>query len=180
VITRSRLAIFVVAAGWVLVSLLPWWRLRIAYSDQSGTGTKIFSADVWHASTPAALAVVVAAVVSIVLVAARGQRPRTPQQRGTGLVIAGLPVFLLGWAAWSIVRLTMAPKEYTTSLVREPITHDVNPFDGVHVVHDRLQIQTLPGYGEGPAWGLYVGVALVLVVTAWAAVRLLKSPKSGS
>jgi hypothetical protein len=55
VITRSKL-VGVVVAGWVLVSLLPWWQLRVEYADQSGTGTRTYSADVWRASTPAALA----------------------------------------------------------------------------------------------------------------------------
>ena len=177
VITRSKLA-GVVVAGWVLVSLLPWWQLRVAYADQSGTGTKTISADVWRASTPAALAVIVAAVVSVVMVATRGDAPRTLKQRGTSLVIACLPVVLLGWTAWSIGRLTAAPHEYSATLTFGEATAvgDLG-MDDYHVLHDRLEIETLSGYAEGPAWGLYVGVTLVLTVTAWAATRALKSPK---
>jgi hypothetical protein len=170
VITRGRLAVLVVATGWALVSLLPWWQRRVEFSGPSGSGTDVYSADVWRASTPAALAVVAAAVLSIVLVANRGRLRLTRDQRGTGLVMAFVPVFLLGWAAWSIVRLTSAPKRYVLRAM--PIT-DAQPFDGYDIVRDSLQV----GNGEGPAWGLYVGVALVLVVTAWTSVRLLQSPK---
>jgi hypothetical protein len=176
VITRSKLALLVVAAGWVLVSLLPWWQRRVAFSDQWGTETRILSADAWRASTPAALALLIAAVVSMVLTATRGHPPQTPEQRGTGLFIAYVPVVLLGWVAWSIGRLTMAPHEYVTTLTGTPVTADVVVPD-YRVVRDRLEILTFPGYGEGPAWGLYVDVALVLAVTAWATVRLLRSPK---
>jgi hypothetical protein len=174
VITRSRLAGIVVAVGWVLVSLLPWWQLRVEFSDQSESGEKVFSSDVWRASTPAALAVVLAAVVSVVLVATRGHVPQTREQRGTGLIIAGLAVVLLGWAAWSISRLTPAPPEngdFVMTFV------DELPSEDFHVVRDGLAVMTLPGYAEGPAWGLYVGVVLVLVATAWATVRLLRPPK---
>ena len=155
--------------------MLPWWQLRVAASDESGDGTWVFSADVWRASTPAALAVVAAAVVSVVLVTTRGH---APQQRGAGLVIACIPVVLLGWTAWSIGRLTAAPHEYSmtvTTLSPEAVGDMVLP--DFHIVHDGLEIRPGPGYAEGPAWGLYVSVALVLAVTAWAAVRLLRPPK---
>jgi hypothetical protein len=175
VITRSRLACIAVAACWVLLSLLPWWQLRGAYSDASGTETtRIFSADVWRSSTPAALAVVIAAIVSVVLVATRGHPPQTPEQRGTGLVIVYLPVALLGWAAWSIGRLTAAPHRVIATW-HELTPADLTPPDP-HVVRDSLEILTYPGHAEGPAWGLYVGVALVLAVTAWATVQLLRPP----
>jgi hypothetical protein len=91
VITRNRLAVIVVAAGWLLVSLLPWWQLRVAFSDQPGSGTRTFSADVWRASTPAALAAAAVAVMSVVLVATRGHQPQTQVQRGTGLFVAVPP-----------------------------------------------------------------------------------------
>jgi hypothetical protein len=173
VITRSRLPGILVAAGWLLVSLLPWWQLRVAFDDESGSRARIFSADVWQASTPAALAVVVTAVASVVLVTTRGHTPQTPEQRGTGLFIACLPVVLLGWAAWSIGRLTAEPEVY-----RWVITcGDDLPSDDYHVAHDELEILTLPGYAEGPAWGLYVGVALVLAVTVWTTLRLRMPPK---
>jgi hypothetical protein len=172
VITRNRLA-GIVAAGWLLVSLLPWWQLRVEFFDKSGTETRTFSADVWRASTPAALAVVVAALGSVVLVTTRDHPPQTPEQRGTGLFIACLPVLLLGWAAWSIGRLTLAPHEYYATV---RFGDDLPPVD-FHVVHDGLEIRTFPGSGEGPAWGLYLGVALVLAVTAWATVRVLSLPK---
>jgi hypothetical protein len=168
----------IVAAGWVLVSLLPWWQLRVAFSDQSGSGEKVFSSDVWRASTPAALALVLAAVVSVVLVATRGQMPQTQtqtrRQRGMGLIIAWLPVVLLGWAACSISRITPAPLESTLSVMAFV---DAPPSVDYHVVRDGLAVMTLPGYAEGPAWGSYVGVVLVLVATAWATVRLLRPPK---
>jgi hypothetical protein len=175
VITRNKRAATIVAVGWVLVSLLPWWQLRVAFSDWSGSGTEVFSVDVWRASTPAALAVVLAAVVSVVLVATRGQLPQTRGQRGMGLIIAWLPVVLLGWAAWSISRLTAGPPVYGSSIME--LDDDVPLSDDFHVVHDGLAILTLPGYAQGPAWGLYVGVVLVLVATASATVRLLRPAK---
>jgi hypothetical protein len=162
----------IAAAGWVLVSLLPWWQLRVAFSD--GLGTRVFSADVWRASTPAALAIVLAAVVSVVLVATGGQLPQTRRQRGMGLIIACLPVVLLGWAACSISRIAPVPLE-DGSFVMTFV--DALPSEDFRVVRDGLAILTRPGFAEGPAWGLYVGVVLVLVATVWATVRLLRPPK---
>lgn len=150
-ITRNKLVSVVVAAGWGLVSLLPWWQLRIAFSDQSGTGTWVFTADVWRSSTPAALAVIVAAVVSVVLVATRGHAAGAAAARhGPGHRVytgcpAGLDCLVNRPADRSATRVRMTVTMGDAAAVDDMVLPDF------HVLHDRLEIRPGPGYAEGPA-----------------------------
>jgi hypothetical protein len=170
---RGRLAVLA-AAGWGLVSLLPVWEKQIAVADAAGRRTEIYSVDVWRASTPAAAAVAVAAVVTVVLVLAPGRPPRTAEQRAAGLVATVAPVVLLGVAAWSVFRTSTGPHEWGFVVSFDAPTE---PPD-YHPLRDHLEVLSLPGYVEGPSWGVYLVVPLVLAAAAWATYRVLRPPAS--
>ena len=144
--------------------------------DASGQRTAVFRASVWRASVPSAAAVVVAALVTVMLVRWRGRAPRTAEQRAAMLTAAWAPVVLLGWVAWSVFLTTSGPHVYRTEVTFGPYEPPdrSEPF----MAFDHLDLLSLPGYAEGPAWGLFVAVPLVVAVALWATTRTLMRTSS--
>jgi hypothetical protein len=172
----ALLGCLVAVAGWFVVGLLPWWQIRSDYADASGSGTHVYPASAWQASTPASIALLVAAVTTVALIVttARGWRPRTLAERSGVLAAAWLlPAALLGWLGWTVNRFhPIGPAILTVSIAGE------GPPSEPHVVRDDLVVLDWPGHSEGPAWGLALGVVLLVAVAVWATVRTVHTPTS--
>jgi hypothetical protein len=165
------------AVGWFVVGLLPWWQVRSDYADATGTGTHVYPASAWQASTPASIAVLVGAVttVALIITTARGWRPRTRVER-SGILAAAwlLPAVLLFWMGWTVNRShPIGP----ATLTFVPMDSYVPPPEP-HVVRDDLGYLHWPGHSEGPAWGLVLGVLLMVAVALWATARTVHAPAS--
>jgi hypothetical protein len=178
---RTRVAAASVG-GWVLVSLVPWWQRRITVSGPGNQDeTRVFSANVWHASSAASIALVLMAVLTVVLVLTSGRVVRTGAERLALLAAAWVPVALIGQVALSVWRVAGAAGTGRLVLVGGPyVPPDYHEY---HVVRDKLEIRLVPGSWQGPAWGAGLYVVLVLVVAAWATMRSrrrLESPASDS
>jgi hypothetical protein len=174
----ALLGCFAAVVGWLVVGLLPWWQVRSDWADGTGSGTHVYGASAWQASTPASITVLVAAVTTVALIITtdRGWRPRTRVERSGVLAAAWLlPAVLLLWLGWTVNRDTAIGPAILT--MTDVVDGDPLPPEP-QVIRDHLDYQHWPGYSEGPAWGLFLGVLLVVAVSVWVTARTVRAPAS--
>jgi hypothetical protein len=175
----SRRTLFLAAgavAFWIGVGFLPWWRIRDGEPVLFGREPRVDLASVWQASTPGSLAVLVAAVTTAALLLAAGGRwaPRTRAERaGVLAAVWLLPALLLLWMGWTVNNEKPAePGQYTVI-----VSFDGHPqLPAPSVARDHLGYEHSSLRSEGPAWGLQLGLVLMLALSVWATARALRSP----
>jgi hypothetical protein len=147
----------IVAAALVLIaSMLPWFRTRFAVNE----GWPARTASAWTASTSWSVAAVLCLVAAALgLTGTARQQWTPPAVRWTAVAIAGAGVFLTTITWRSIPSLTSGRHGFGWSSA-DPATHGVGD-----IVRDHLVLVHRNGLTQQVAWGFYVGLASMTLLT---------------
>ncbi len=139
---------------------LPWWSVRYAYSDATGSGHITETASAWEMSTLWSIALVLTATVAAGWAWWTAKRGRPPRwMLITALACTTVSVLLVVLAravAW-------APGSGTAEWVMSWSTGE-DTLAQSWMVRDRLLTRADPDLTVDVTWGLWVGLAAIVLV----------------
>jgi hypothetical protein len=154
---RKRLA----AASGALVlaaSFLPWWVLRIAYGGSAGSGYHVYEGNAWRMSTLWSAAVVLAVAAAALALLRRRAVPLALTVLAIGLTVAQV---------WLVDRLPHPDTTIAASISGDlvPVNESPDaPFLAAWMQRDHLRSFHDPGLYADASWGLWVGLAAMVLV----------------
>ncbi|WP_156051059.1 hypothetical protein [Allokutzneria albata] len=156
---------WIVTAAAVLVlvtGFLPWWTVRYAYSDASGSGHLTESASAWGISTAWTCALLLTAAVTAVWAWLRAKQRRAPRWGlAVSLLCAAVSVLLIALVRGAPLNGT---QEMSMSWVDSSSSED--SFAHSWMIRDRLFTYDDPDLMVGIGWGWWAGLIAILLCAA--------------
>lgn len=165
--------LLVLASGW-----LPWWVVRVQVSDDNGTRVATFAGTAWQMSSRWSAAIAIAAAAVAIWLIWRFVRGRVPLPMWLAVLSAVTVSVFLTLAQRSDVEPMNDPKKTAIITTAElDVAPKLESEPGADIAadwikHDHLVPYRSPGLNVGLGWGLWAGLAgMVLTGLAVAAAN---------